>query len=104
MAQLAVRNIRKSFDRTEVLRGVDLEIAHGEFISLLGPSGCGKSTLLRIIAGLERQSDGAVVIEARDVSGVKPNRATSPWCSSPTRSIPTCRSSTTSPCLCVCGG
>ncbi|WP_421997358.1 ABC transporter ATP-binding protein [Reyranella sp.] len=74
MAKLAVRNIHKSFDRTEVLRGVDLDIAHGEFISLVGPSGCGKSTLLRIIAGLERQSEGAVLIEARDVTGVTASR------------------------------
>jgi len=74
MAQLAVRNIRKSFDRTEVLRGVDLEIAHGEFISLVGPSGCGKSTLLRVVAGLESQSDGDVVIEEKNVNGVKASR------------------------------
>ncbi|MFZ5784603.1 MAG: ABC transporter ATP-binding protein [Pseudomonadota bacterium] len=71
MAQLAIRNIRKSFDRTQVLRGVDLEIAHGEFISLVGPSGCGKSTLLRIVAGLEAQTEGDVVIGERNVNGVK---------------------------------
>ena len=71
MAHLAVRNIHKRFDRTEVLRGVDLEIAHGEFISLVGPSGCGKSTLLRIVAGLEAQTEGDVVIGERNVNGIK---------------------------------
>ena len=50
---LKLQQIRKSFDHTEVLKGVDLEVAQGEFITLLGASGCGKTTTLRIIAGLE---------------------------------------------------
>ena len=50
---LQLRQIRKSFDNTEVLKGIDLEVAQGEFITLLGASGCGKTTTLRIIAGLE---------------------------------------------------
>ncbi|MBS0520900.1 MAG: ABC transporter ATP-binding protein [Proteobacteria bacterium] len=74
MAQVAVRKIRKSFDRTDVLRGVDLDIAHGEFISLVGPSGCGKSTLLRVIAGLETQTDGDVLIGEQNVNGVRASR------------------------------
>ena len=48
---LQLRQIRKSFDNTEVLKGIDLEVAQGEFITLLGASGCGKTTTLRIIAG-----------------------------------------------------
>ena len=50
---LKLQQIRKSFDHTEVLKGVDLEVAQGEFITLLGASGCGKTTTLRIIAGLD---------------------------------------------------
>lgn len=69
MAQLALKNISKDFGDTQVLRGIDLSIADGEFLSLVGPSGCGKSTLLRIIAGLENQTSGRVMIGDDDVSG-----------------------------------
>lgn len=51
MARLTLRDISKSFDGNQIVKGVSLNIAHGEFISLLGPSGCGKTTLLRMIAG-----------------------------------------------------
>ena len=50
---LVLQEIKKSFGGTPVLRGISLEVAHGEFITLLGSSGCGKTTTLRIIAGLE---------------------------------------------------
>lgn len=73
MAEIEVRALRKSFDGAEVLKGVDLTIADGEFISLVGPSGCGKSTLLRIIAGLEPQSSGEVRIDCASVDGVRPS-------------------------------
>ena len=72
MAQFELVGVRKSFDRTEVLKGVDLGIADGEFISLVGPSGCGKSTLLRIIAGLEDQTAGSVRIGGDIVDGIRP--------------------------------
>lgn len=72
MAQVLLREIRKTFDRTVVLKGVDLTIADGEFVSLVGPSGCGKSTLLRIIAGLERQTSGNVEIGGDVVDSVRP--------------------------------
>ena len=53
MANLTLRDVRKSYGATEVLHGVDLQIEDGEFVVFVGPSGCGKSTLLRMIAGLE---------------------------------------------------
>ena len=49
---LALQNITKHFGNTQVLRGIDLEVQKGEFVTLLGSSGCGKTTTLRIIAGL----------------------------------------------------
>lgn len=68
MAQLQIDQVTKTFSETQVLRGISLDIADGEFVSLVGPSGCGKSTLLRIIAGLEQQTSGQVRIAGRDVS------------------------------------
>ncbi len=69
MAGLKIENITKRFGETDVLKGVSLDIADGEFVSLVGPSGCGKSTLLRIIAGLEEQSDGTIHIGGQSVAG-----------------------------------
>jgi multiple sugar transport system ATP-binding protein len=74
MARIELSAIRKSFDTTDVLKGVDLAIEDGEFVSLVGPSGCGKSTLLRIIAGLEEQTSGAVKIAGQPVDGVRPSQ------------------------------
>jgi multiple sugar transport system ATP-binding protein len=73
LAQVDLSQVRKSFDRTEVLKGIDLSVAHGEFVSLVGASGCGKSTLLRVIAGLEPLSQGDVVIDGRNVNGISPS-------------------------------
>jgi multiple sugar transport system ATP-binding protein len=73
MAEIQIRGLRKAFDGTEVLKGVDLTIQDGEFISLVGPSGCGKSTLLRVIAGLEPQSSGVVHIDGVSADGVRPS-------------------------------
>jgi ABC-type glutathione transport system ATPase component len=79
--------IRKSYGIHPVLHAVDLEIADGEFVVLVGPSGCGKSTLLRMIAGLE-EVPMARSASATSASTTSRRRiATSPWCSSPTRSI-----------------
>lgn len=74
MATIELSGIRKSFDGTDVLKGVDLAIDDGEFVSLVGPSGCGKSTLLRIIAGLEPQGSGEVRIGGEPVDGVRPSQ------------------------------
>ena len=70
MATLELRSIVKTFDRTTVIRGVDLQAANGDFVVLVGPSGCGKSTLLRIIAGLESASAGEVLIDGQRVNEV----------------------------------
>ncbi|WP_207540656.1 sn-glycerol-3-phosphate ABC transporter ATP-binding protein UgpC [Sabulicella rubraurantiaca] len=72
MATLHLQDIRKSFGPTQVLHGVTLDVADGEMIVIVGASGCGKSTLLRIVAGLETQTSGQVVIGGQDVSGLEP--------------------------------
>lgn len=73
MATIELCAVRKSFGETEILKGIDLTIENGEFISLVGPSGCGKSTLLRVIAGLELQSAGDVRIDGVTVDGIRPS-------------------------------
>jgi spermidine/putrescine transport system ATP-binding protein len=70
---LKLEGIEKSFGEEKVLKGIDLSVAHGEFITLLGPSGCGKTTTLRIIAGLETPDRGRVLLEGRDVTDEEPN-------------------------------
>jgi multiple sugar transport system ATP-binding protein len=72
MAEIRVDHVVKSFGAVTVLHDVSLVVADGNFVALLGPSGCGKTTLLRIIAGLETQSGGRVLIGGRDVSGLPP--------------------------------
>jgi len=72
MANLKIQGITKFFGDVEVLRGIDLDIRDREFVVFVGPSGCGKSTLLRIIAGLEDQTDGAILIDGADVSLMPP--------------------------------
>ena len=73
MAGLTLTNVRKSYGKAEVIRGVDLEIKDGEFIVFVGPSGCGKSTLLRTIAGLEDITSGEMHIGDRVVNDVRPS-------------------------------
>jgi multiple sugar transport system ATP-binding protein len=72
MASVRLSEIRKAFRDTQILHGVSLDIANGEFLTLVGPSGCGKSTLLRIIAGLEQQDTGEVAIGERTVDHLPP--------------------------------
>ncbi|MBT8476802.1 MAG: sn-glycerol-3-phosphate ABC transporter ATP-binding protein UgpC [Alphaproteobacteria bacterium] len=72
MATVALENLRKSYGKTEVIHGVDIDIADGEFIVIVGPSGCGKSTLLRMVAGLETVTSGEVRINDRAVNDVEP--------------------------------
>jgi len=72
MASVVIDNVRKAFGQVEVIKGVSLDIAEGEFVALVGPSGCGKSTLLRMIAGLEAVSDGEIRIGDRVVNDIEP--------------------------------
>jgi multiple sugar transport system ATP-binding protein len=72
MGSVTIRNIAKKYGATQVIEGLDLDIADGSFVVLLGPSGCGKSTLLRMIAGLEPISGGEIQIAGKSVIGVHP--------------------------------
>jgi multiple sugar transport system ATP-binding protein len=72
MAQVDIRGVRKSFGELEVVHGIDVSIADGEFVVLVGPSGCGKSTLLRMIAGLESITGGQIAIGNKVVNTVPP--------------------------------
>lgn len=73
MSAVRLKNISKSYEGTEVLCDISLEIEEGEFVVLVGPSGCGKSTTLRIIAGLEEATCGEVIIDNNVVNTVEPN-------------------------------
>jgi multiple sugar transport system ATP-binding protein len=72
MAQVSVTQLRKTYSKTDVIHGIDFDVAHGEFVALVGPSGCGKSTLLRMIAGLEDITGGDISIGGRVVNDVSP--------------------------------
>ncbi|MFN3723758.1 MAG: ABC transporter ATP-binding protein [Paracoccaceae bacterium] len=72
MGALDLKSVTKAFGKTEVIKGVDLEVAEGEFCVFVGPSGCGKSTLLRIIAGLEDASGGDILLDGKRVNDVSP--------------------------------
>ena len=72
MAAITLKNIIKSYDKTQVVKGIDLAIEDGEFVVLVGPSGCGKSTTLRMIAGLEQPTSGDIIIGERVVNDIEP--------------------------------
>jgi ABC-type Fe3+/spermidine/putrescine transport system ATPase subunit len=67
---LAVEDVTQRFGKTTVLKGIDLDVAAGEFLGMLGPSGCGKSTLLRIFAGLDTPASGRVVLDGVDITAM----------------------------------
>ncbi len=72
MAEITIRDVRKSYGKTEVIHGVDLTIKNQEFVVILGPSGCGKSTLMRMIAGLEEITSGDIAIGGKVVNDIEP--------------------------------
>ena len=72
MATVELREVRKSYDETEIIRGVDLQLRDRELTVFVGPSGCGKSTLLRLIAGLEEITSGDLLIDGKRVNEVPP--------------------------------
>lgn len=72
MATVSLKNVKKSYGKTEVIHGVDISIDDGEFIVIVGPSGCGKSTLLRMVAGLETITSGEVHIGGKCVNAMEP--------------------------------
>src|SRR3984893_9959739 len=72
MAKVQLRDVRKSYIADEVIHGVSIDVADGEFIVIVGPSGCGKSTLLRMVAGLEAITAGEIVIGDRVVNALEP--------------------------------
>ena len=73
MADIRLRGVNKTFGAVQVINGVDLDIADGEFCVFVGPSGCGKSTLLRLVAGLEDFSSGELAIGGRSVTRLPPS-------------------------------
>jgi len=72
VAEVIIENVKKKFGGVLALDAIDLTIHDNEFVVLVGPSGSGKSTLLRIIAGLERQTEGTLTINGREMNGVAP--------------------------------
>ncbi|MFO1322386.1 MAG: sn-glycerol-3-phosphate ABC transporter ATP-binding protein UgpC [Burkholderiales bacterium] len=72
MGSLTIRHVTRRYGSVEVLKGIDLDIADGEFLILVGPSGCGKSTLLNIIAGLDSATSGEILIAGRQVNALSP--------------------------------
>ncbi len=72
MAAVSIRDVYKSFGAVNVIQGISIDIADGEFVVMVGPSGCGKSTLLRMVAGLETISSGEISIGERVVNNLEP--------------------------------
>ena len=73
MGRVSLRDVRKSFGATDVIKGIDLDIEDGEFMVFVGPSGCGKSTMLRMIAGLESFDGGDLLIDGQRANDVRPS-------------------------------
>jgi putative spermidine/putrescine transport system ATP-binding protein len=74
MSYLELQNLHRNFGPVKALKGIDISLGEGEFLSLLGPSGCGKTTALRLVAGFDRPDDGRILVEGKDIVGVPPNK------------------------------
>ncbi len=72
MSTINIQQLKKSYQNTQVIHGVDIDINDGEFVVLVGPSGCGKSTLLRMVAGLESITEGEIKIDDTVVNDLEP--------------------------------
>src|SRR5574339_695547 len=72
MANVEFRNVTKKYGNLQVIHGIDMHVADGEFIVIVGPSGCGKSTLLRMVAGLEPITGGEIEFAVRVVNNLEP--------------------------------
>ena len=74
MAFIELEHLEKSFGLVRVVKDFNLAVEKGEFVSFLGPSGCGKTTVLRMVAGFESPTSGAIRIDGKNVTGIRPNR------------------------------
>jgi putative spermidine/putrescine transport system ATP-binding protein len=74
MAFLSIEHLEKTFGTNRVVKDFSLGVEKGEFISLLGPSGCGKTTVLRMVAGFEAPTSGAIRVDGKDITGLRPNQ------------------------------
>jgi spermidine/putrescine transport system ATP-binding protein len=71
---ISIQGVRKSFGDVRAVDGISLDVAEGEFLTLLGPSGCGKTTTMRMVAGFEEPDGGTILLRGIDVVGVPPNK------------------------------
>jgi len=74
MAYLEISHLKKSYANLEVVKGFELSVEKGEFITLLGPSGCGKTTVLRMVAGFETPTAGSIRMDGKEITGLAPNQ------------------------------
>jgi len=74
MAYLELRDLHRAFGSVVALKGIDVALEQGEFLSLLGPSGCGKTTALRLVAGFDRPDAGSILVDDKDVTRISPNK------------------------------
>jgi putative spermidine/putrescine transport system ATP-binding protein len=74
MTRLSISGLEKAYGGVRAVRGIDLEVAEGELVSLLGPSGCGKTTTLRCVAGFEIPTGGSITFDGGDVTGLPPEK------------------------------
>jgi putative spermidine/putrescine transport system ATP-binding protein len=74
VAYLELQDLHRNFGPVKALKGINIALGEGEFLSLLGPSGCGKTTALRLVAGFDRPDGGRIVVDGKDVTGVAPNK------------------------------